>query len=712
MVASVAQYLPRSQDRDRLPKDGGQEIVAEVDDRLRHGLTLATPWISQAHTAYRYYKSDQYKSRASRKDRNRIRLVANFIRRDVDMIVSEILDGSLVVNPLGRNPRYYELGRQLLQILDWTRDEEETWDAQLERVITSCIHIGEGVLFEGWNQQADRGKGRPACVQIDSRMVLWDEYATDPQRDDAAWVLWISYELIANIEANYPQIAGRVGPETYEAYSPLYGGSQDASARPTHLIDPARRLKERAWIKRQWSKTSRYEKNYYYVDTGEPAMVYRQGDDGEVVEEPLTSTHFRDLTPEEQDAVTYKRDLVTELWEDVIVNDTLVEHHLSPFDTSRGGHGHYPFAFFQYETLPDEPRARGEISFLTATQDIHNEVITQLLEQLFLNNVGYWHIFKGSLPPEERSKFDRIFDDPHQVVESFQGVSPPTHQGISPGGMQAFSSVIPVIEDIADKTSGIQEVDRGQVPGNIQSGRAIRALQAKSSRLSLKVKRHVESGLRRATLLRLHNILQFMRGPRVLEVTDPKKQSEGKLLYLGWSEEELIDHYRLRPGKDEEGEEAWVDPYGHPAELMVLNDEVAEDIIFERVKLTLDTGQEANRLERMDQAEMVLNTVGAAAIPWAAKQLDWANADELVAAIERRDEIAQTMQMAEQFQQQTGMSLQDAMQVVLRSLQPAGGTPEAAPGRAAQGPPPPGAMPPGAASGVPRRPTEEEGVPV
>jgi hypothetical protein len=413
------------------------------------------------------------------------------------------------------------------------------------------------------------------------------------------------------------------------------------------------------WVKRQWERKVIYVPHYVDKATGEPALVAL---DGEAVEvDPLIYDQLDDFT---KDQIVETRRRTYELWETVAIGPHVVEHHISPFCSSKKGHGKYPFSFYKYEILADEPRARGEIQFLTDTQDIRNEVVTQVLEQLFMSNVGFWHLYRGSVTPEEREKFNRIFYEPHQAIETLPGSPPPTHQGMDSRGLQAASAVLPLVKGLADDTSGIHQVDRGELPGHIESGRAIRALQAKTSRLNIKIKRHIEAGLRRATLMRLRNIMQFMRGPRTLEVTEPSTQV-GKMLVIAHSMVEAVAYYELKPGEGEGGKPSWVTPDGTPTEVLILNDQLCEDVMFERVKLTLDTGREANRLERQEQAEMVLKAVGPAAIPWAARELEWQNADELIAAIEKRDAAVQQMKMMEKHEKETGQSAQDAMQQLL-----------------------------------------------
>jgi hypothetical protein len=658
----------------QMPRD---ETARWVNDRTRDLISQAGPWLGEASVANRYYRSDQGK-RSAIQEKNRVRLVANFIRRDVDLMVSEVLDGKPVVNPSGRHPKFHELGRLLMNVHDWSREEEENWEANQERVITQCFHIGEGVLFEGWDQDADEGMGRPVCKYIDSRYLFWDDESGEDgfQRDDAREIIWLESSSVEDAERQYPEMEGRVQPETMETFlTPHlsnYNRFQNAGATGGRVM---RQLPadQRVWIRRCWRKKKSFAKRYFFKSDGLPAIF--EEEDGR--DHPLTEAEYDLLPSEEQDDLVCTRHLRVEMWETVVINETTVENRISPFCRTRGGHGHYPFCFFSYVHLADEARARGEIGFLVSSQDITNETITLFLDQLFLNNVGYWQVFKGSLPPEEREKVNRIGSSPHMVIETQQGVDPPRHVGTDSNGMHAASNALPVIKDVMDKISGVQDVDRG-MPEGLRSGRAIRALQARTSLLATKVRRHIESGLRRATLLRLHNIMQFMRGSRVIEVTDPNTRAE-KPLYIGHSEEEILNTFKLKPEIDHESKSIKVvNREGTEVEILVLNDEVARNVLVEKIKLTLDTGQERNKLERMDQAEMVLQTVGPAAIPWAGQQLDWSNLDQLLDDIDKADSKNQVFSQLEKISKETKVPLEDLISKVMEQAQSIGAASEGA----------------------------------
>ncbi|GEM_PF-2973476 len=680
-----------------------------VNRRARQILMQDSAWHTESRTAQRYYRSDQYRRDRARPDRSRVRLIANFIRRDIDMMVAEVLDGKPVVEPSGRRPKDYEVGRLLIEVLQWTRDEEENWETDLERVITDQFHIGEGVLFEGWDQDADGGRGMPRSLWLDSRYVLWP-MCKDIQRDDAEFVIWIEHEYVDRILEMYPSMEDKIHAESFETFlTPTYAAMFTAGRRqsaPVPVVGPTvgdSLMDHKVWVKRMWSKKKKREKRYFYVSDGEPAYAFTPEGD----EVPLDASLYAQLSPQEQEQVAATSHLVEELWETVVINQEVVEHRLSPFDKSKGGHGKYPFAFFSCVLLADEARARGEIGWLINVQDIINENVTMMLDQLFLANVGYFHTYKGSLNPEERQKLEDIPRKPFTVIETAQGMPPPAWQGMNPGAPTLFVRALDTMSGIMDKISGIHEPSRGEVPGQVESGRAIRALQSRSSLLSTKTRRHIEAGLRRSTLLRIYNIAQFMRGNRLAKVVDEHTKEE-KPIFIGSNELEVVMANELVSGEDDRGKPIWKTADDKVAQVLILNDRTVEDMLFEQIRLKLDTGLELNKLERAEQAQMVLQTVGPPAIPWAAAQMNWTNRNQLISDIERADASKQLFSQLEELGKATKTSPQDLMQILVDVVQrqqqlmaggaagntggPEAGMPPGGPPAGLPGPPP--GMPP------------------
>lgn len=720
MVAITNRLSPVDPGEDERPPQTrveweGDDLAELTNSRVQFGIAENGTWLLEASTSLRYYRSDQYRRNLRRKDRDRIRVVANFIRRDIDRMVNEVLDGDPVINPSARHPKHTDFARLLLHVLEWTRDEEENYEENSEDCITDCFHIGEGCWFEGWDQDADEGRGLPRGLWVDSRYVIPDPGAREFQRDDGEWMIWLEdrktsevksmYPVLKDVDLNYENPTNYLHPHL-RSYMRGKGGKAGAQRKMAHSED-------RVWIKRMWHKKQIVEKRYWWSDDASPATILDET--GEEV--MVTEENYDQLEDEMKDQVVETQHPTVEMWESVVVSDMVVEHRLSPFDKSKNGHGRFPFCWFPCIRLRDESRARGEISYMIGFQDVRNEAISAMLDQMFIANIGYIHSFRGSVPQDQKEKIPRIGRDPLTLIETMQGIEPPTFQGYNPTGAQLFSSTLPLLKDIASDISGIDDVARAEVPGQVQSGRAIRALMARQNQLGTKVRRHIESGLERQTLLRLHNIAQFMRGNRYLgEITDPNDDRE-KVLFIGFSEEEVASVFSLQqqpagdapqeapvPGQmpDMEQEMEWVTEAGKPAEILVLNDETTRDVVFNKIRLTLDTSREASKLEKIEQSEMVLNAVGPAAIPWVAKEQDWNNADELVEAIEKHDMAQQLAAQLEEVSKASGIPAPQLIEMLTASVQ-GGVTPGPVPPGQPQpqpGPPAPGAPPPPPAAGV------------
>ena len=124
-----------------------QDIAKLLNASLRAGVEEAGEWADEARRAYNYYASDQFEDMEDEDLGRTMPFVANIIRRDVDQIVARVLDAEPMVNPRGRHETNYDLGKLLVDVLQWTRDEELNWWDDQEDVITDMLHTGEGILF-------------------------------------------------------------------------------------------------------------------------------------------------------------------------------------------------------------------------------------------------------------------------------------------------------------------------------------------------------------------------------------------------------------------------------------------------------------------------------------------------------------------------------------------------------------------------------------
>ena len=211
------------------------------------------------------------------------------------------------------------------------------------------------------------------------------------------------------------------------------------------------------------------------------------------------------------------------------------------------------------------------------------------------------------------------------------------------------------------------------------SGRGIRALQSQADLLGTMPRRHIESALQMATYLRLSNIVQFMRGQRIAEVTDLESKEE-RAVYIGQSMAEIEAEFGMRASvepqtglelRDGNGQAmALTDPMTQEdANIIILTDELGRSVDLTRIKFELDTGKERNRAERQEFAEMVMQNIGAPAVPWALELLDAPNKDTLINSIEESNAAMRIMGMVEEAAKASGVDPQQILQQFQAQLQ-------------------------------------------
>jgi hypothetical protein len=374
----------------------------------------------------------------------------------------------------------------------------------------------------------------------------------------------------------------------------------------------------------------------------------------------------------------------------------------------------------------------GEIPFLLGIQDMHNRTASRWCEQLMVAGTNMVVSTKGSLPAESKEKLLTISDKPMQHIEVYPGFQPPQVMAGNPTGAQLFATGTVMFQQWFDQLAGDYQVNRGDMPYQT-SGKGIRALQSSADLINVITRRHVESGLRQATILRIGNIIQNMRGGRLAEVTDAKTK-EGRKIFIGQSMKKIQDEFNLQtmmiPGTQQpmihpltEEPMALIDPAtGEMATTMVLSEEAVAGVDYRRITFELDTGKQRDRAERQQFAEALLQYAGAPALKWALELMEAPNREQLEKDLADNNAAAGLLQQVEQIAEKFKTTPDRVMQLILEQVQqavqaPAPGEapaeqPAAAPG-AGPGPqtppvpppaPPGGPVPPGAVPAPPAGP--------
>ena len=617
-------------------------------------------------------------------------LTANVIRRDLDQMTSRVLDADMVVNPKGRFEKDYSTGELLVDLLQYTRDEEIDWDNDQEDAIQDCFHTGEGVIMEQWDQSRAKGRGMPRADWVDTRYFGWDPASRKWHHQDANYVLYYppfpvntlkrKWDL-EHVDADFPgPLGGR---------SDQLGGSSDQQGGEPQSIAVVRARQGRyaepmAFEKHMWSKKDRYKTVYIDIETREVAMV--PGLDGE--NRPMRAEDYK-LLPE-IDRAQYKKDRqkTEELWHTIIVNQQVVKNEISIYDVSNGGHGMYPFAWYTYVRIRNRSHGKGEISYLKQIQDLTNQLLRRWLEQLVVASTNYLVTEQGSMPIEDEEKVINGSADPVQLLRTNPGFKAPQIIGGTPGGADVLQAGFAFLSTIKDKLSGVYGVQRGEMPYQT-SGKGIRALQSEADLLGVMPRRHIESGHRQATILRLSNILQFMNAERMVEIAD-RSSGDPAPLYIGRSMEQIQAKFDLQPWKEGELELvdnkgvplAFQDPHrpGEKAKVLVIGKGSHDLIDWARIELELDTNKERNREERMQFAEVYLDKLGPVAAEWSLDLQDAPNKDLLLNSIKEANKDAQMRKQIEEAAQQLKVQpdqlMQHFMQQIAQAVEQQQGAPQ------------------------------------
>ena len=701
------------------------DYADKCNTRLRDGVNEASEWATEARRAWSYYASRQYQNVSDSERLRMMPIVANVIRRDIDQMVNRVLEAAPVINPVGRFGEDTEYARMMVDLLQYTRDTEENFHNDLEDAIQDFFFTGEGILFEGWNQDAEQGMGAPEARWVDPRFLIWDAAARNWQRDDADYMIHFEPKKVDTIEELY-------GLSDVQAdYPGFFTGSEDvarggreygvARGDPGNKGSSVGSSEDMAYVKTMYEKIYR-QKSRYTLANGENATI----PDAESGSRDITDDDFELLPPERQAELTKVKGRVAELYETIVVNDQTVSRELSIYDVSNGGHGEYPFAFFSYVRIRDRSHSKGEIDYLVGMQDLINRTLARWLEQMMIAGSNYVVSPKGSLPREDEEKLKNIGRYPLQIFRPYPGFAGPQVDGGRSTGADLFQSGYQLLSTIKDRVSGVYDVQRGSMP-YATSGIGIQSLQSATDLLTTMPRRHLESGLKRATILRMKNILQFMRGSRVIEIIDQKDKKE-RTLFVGNSMAEIAAEYGLQPSVDQATGVPMVDPAtGEPlmlvnpntqeeADVMVLNEDTAPQFDMRRVRLELDTERDRSRQERMEFAQMMLQAIGPSAATWALELMDAPNKEVLIESMERSDSGAQLLAQFEEMAKGLGMDdpqqlIQSVMQQLQMQAQMAQQQPEAPPGGAPPGAPmgPPPAGPP---AGPPMGPPVAEEMPL
>lgn len=665
-----------------MAEDKKVDRVTLIVNRIRDAYDEMDEWLRLAAKTRKYYHSKQWDDMDLWSSRRRLQITANVIRRDIDSMRARILDADPIMDTQGRGAEDFKLGDVWADVIkwseEWTGRKYDSCREVRERLLTDFFVVGEGFEKIGWDDSEEDGLGMVVSEHVPASFLVWDRDARSVQRRDAKWITEFTPVLLTDLEEEFPEFKGRMVADYPDL---LLSGAEKtrydeyvASVSAYQGADIQRQDQRKAYRIECWEKRQKWE--YRFFLEGRPALVREDGEDV-----PMRREHFQQLAKSNQDDYREVRVKRQELWVTTIAGGQKIKEELSIYDESNKGHGEYPYAFYSNVWDADQTHAHGEVEYLLGLQDVINQSTSRYLESLFVSVQQALFYFQGSMPAGEQAKLDLIGKRPMQKIALYPGQQPPAYVGANPAAAQLFQAAIPFLSDLKDKVSGISDVNRA-APRYDLSGKAVRALQSEADLPQVIARLHIESGMRQATMLRLAVIMQMMRANRIIRIT-PKAEKAGYTIFMGQDEEGVKSLFNLRPettkqqlaaGEFEVPTGMMVDRDGNTGQVLEIND--ASIRKFD-LRFKLDTGREANKEERGDLAQAMMQflgpALGAEALRelalWAARLMDVPDVQGLEDGLAKGAQGDQAVQTLAQLQKDTGLPIEQMAQLAMQMQQ-------------------------------------------
>jgi len=673
-------YIAASpEDYNRAPPDRIQP-EAVLNERLQAAYDADGRFRTDLQMSLDYYEGTQtYPPEEMEEANPGFKVVVNLVRRDADLQLATALDSRHVIVPQGRYPRNRRLGKTVRQLVEWVRQEDIYYEGNCEDALQDAVQAGEGAIWTFFDPYAEDNEGMVVTEWLDPRWVYFPLSARDFQHQKGDWLIIAPPVSVARLQARY---GDKLDGAEIESDFPNFYEEQhlaiDIGAEMSGRDDPGASFGARSTFEQQnpqamqrimYEKWVEYEKKRRKKVEGK-AVVLPEGEwkeqmkvQSEAEKESWESIYTENIT----------------LYETIVINNTcVVGPQVSKMDRSRGGHGLYPVSFFIHTRLRREAKGRGFIIFNVGLQDMTNRMAEQYLLQMFIANLGFFYGEQGGLEEQEVEQLMNGVRLPFPYIEGRPGYRPPAWVGANPSGATLAGSGMQLLQQFYDRTSGVNNEQRGTARYSGESGRLVRARLAQNDLFHVTPRRHFESGFQSLTVQQAHLTVQHLRGRRLASIVDPVTDEE-KPLFIGQSLEEIlahpdwglrVDHPQTKARKtDDNGFPVVYTADGEEAEILILDDTLLDALFFKRLKLKLEMGHERKQLERDERTELIVQMVGAAALEWACEEWGIENREKLIDAVNKRDELAQFKMQLEEISKQSGVPVEKLMQALWRALE-------------------------------------------
>jgi hypothetical protein len=701
--------------------------IGTWDKRLLEMIHEAAPWSAMALKARRYHHNQQWDDAADF-ELDEYHLTNNVIRRAIENMVARVMEAEPVIETHGRGAEDFFFGDTWKDLLSWS--EEWTgykFDSVADvrrRIFMDCYQTGESFEKVWWCPWEEAGLGMVVHEHVEGLHLLWPRISKSAQLRDSPYLIHPKPVEITALEKEYPKLKGQISsdypdrfaqaiePAAHSQYRSFMDDLNTDSSNSLHQPDMAYKVEI-------WSKDEVWVRRFYRKDNGRGAVMEAFDENTNEQHTVVMSEEYYDGLAKAQKEQYHSHRIPTfELSKGVMIGNHWAEPmEMSEYDESMGGHGEYPFARYSLNWDPNQSHGHGEVEYLIGWQDAINRMTSRAMVAALVANSVILAVQKGSAPRNELAKLNHLGSKPLQTFNYWPGQQIPAFVNTNPGSVQLYTQVLDWLQQQTDDKSTVQGVNKGAAEYNM-SGKAVRALQSEADLFGVLPKKAIESGLRQATMLTVSCMSKYMRGARMIRITPKAAGKKDYTIFVAESQKRAEAAFNLEPEKKRQKIDGKDRDIATGDYKSLSSDDVGKVLeISDKsvrkfdLRYQLDTGRQMRKDERMQLVQTFMNYTGPAAgvdvMLYFAGMMELPDVEEFATALRKEDGKSQIFNTLKQAAEESGMGIQEIVQMAIQAAQAmaaqqeAGGAPGAGP--APGGPPaPPG--PPPAPGGPPAPP--------
>ena len=502
------------------------------------------------------------------------RAVVNMVFSQIETFIGHAVDNLQEPQAKARRRDYEQNGKVLTKWLKYVWDSSNA-ETEIEHIIRSAAVTGIGWAEIPWDETADGNKGLPKFLPVDEKFIFVAPYARNLK------------EALYLIDArNVPrEWALDIWGEQLEGVPP---GPWDGSL----------------FNQRQYNGGLRDSDSYAQFKTTDGAQT------------AWTGSNADGLTQKRSDVVTLvknwirQRDGTMRLL--MVVNGTVVQDGPSPYDDD-------DFPYVQFNLIPtlDSPYGRSLVQFVEGLQEILDLSLSYLLDQQRYASDPMLIVDAANI---EESDIDNM---PGAILFNRNPQGKGYEWMQAPGFNQAWIQVQQMVTEYMDSVLGRVDVLRGERPAGVNTLGGLEIVRDEANVRIRNLVRWLKSAQKRAMLLIISRLRQFVKDERTMRIT-------GK-----YGKEEYVTVNQVK----EAG------PEGEPVQEFTIPEDAEFDVEFGKD----DFGGKQAKLER---AVMLATTPAEDGLPMVDRQyvLEEAEIEQAPEIMERLAQMQQAQAQAQQAQ--------------------------------------------------------------